>query len=213
MLPSLHFMVVSICRNKFFARLFIFPLLGEAKSWRSEANWWWNKVMRIRVAQEKWWFHIIWGNGYWNWYMLSCQSISFILKTDHLRLKTSYMDESACLWKQLKWNKFLFYGDKLSGKNYSRGLGSPDSVSEKVTQEEQSALIRRQVVWWNYSEQLIEKQVSVETCTKSTKRETFPIYGSRCTFDQNRNGYPYKAGMSRLKPYKSSKLLLWKFIL
>ena len=26
------------------------------------------------------------------------------------------MDESAFLWKQLKWNKFHFYGDTLSGK-------------------------------------------------------------------------------------------------
>ena len=26
------------------------------------------------------------------------------------------MDESACLWKQLKWNKFHFYGDRLSEK-------------------------------------------------------------------------------------------------
>ena len=46
----------------------------------------------------------------------SCQSIWFILKTDYLLLKTSYTDESACLWKQLKWNKVRFYGDRLSGK-------------------------------------------------------------------------------------------------
>ena len=26
------------------------------------------------------------------------------------------MDKSACLWKQLKWTKFPFYGDKMSGK-------------------------------------------------------------------------------------------------
>ena len=24
------------------------------------------------------------------------------------------MDERACMWKQLKWNKFPFYGDRLS---------------------------------------------------------------------------------------------------
>ena len=46
----------------------------------------------------------------------SSQSIRFILKTDYLHLKTSYRDESACLWKQLNWNKFPFYGDRLSGK-------------------------------------------------------------------------------------------------
>ena len=29
--------------------------------------------------------------------------------------RTFYI-ESAGLWKQLKWNKFPFYGDKVSGK-------------------------------------------------------------------------------------------------
>ena len=47
----------------------------------------------------------------------SCQSDCFILKTGFLHLKTSYRDESACLWKQLKWNKFPFYDDRMSGKN------------------------------------------------------------------------------------------------
>ena len=46
----------------------------------------------------------------------SCQSISFILKTDLIHLETSYVDGSACVWKQLKWNKFPFYGDRLCGK-------------------------------------------------------------------------------------------------
>ena len=46
----------------------------------------------------------------------TCQSISFISKTDHLYLNTSFKNESACLWKQLKWNKFPFYGDTLSWK-------------------------------------------------------------------------------------------------
>ena len=69
---------------------------------------------------------------------------------------------------------------------YSTGLTSPDSVSEKITQEEQSPLIRRQVVWRNYSEQMTEKQNSVKICTKSTKTETPPIYGNRCSFDQKK---------------------------
>ena len=103
------------------------------------------------------------------------------------------MDERACMSKQLKWNKFPFYGDRLSGK---------------ITQEEQSPLIRRQVVWRNYSEQTTKKQNSVKTCTKSPKRETPPIYGNRCSFDQKRKSCPYKAGMKRLKSYKSSNLLL-----
>ena len=46
------------------------------------------------------------------------------------------MDERVCMSKELKWNKFLFYGDRLSGKIFSRGLTSPDSMSEKITQAE-----------------------------------------------------------------------------
>ena len=46
----------------------------------------------------------------------NCQLVVFVWKTDYLQLKTRYMDESACLWKQLEWNKFDFYDDKLSGK-------------------------------------------------------------------------------------------------
>ena len=41
--------------------------------------------------------------------------------SDYLPLETSYNDESACLWKRLKWKKFPFYDDTLSGKK-SRGL-------------------------------------------------------------------------------------------
>ena len=40
------------------------------------------------------------------------------------------------------------------------------------------------------------------------KKESTPIYGTRCSFDQKRNGYPYKACWSRLDLYKSSKWLL-----
>ena len=98
----------------------------------------------------------------------SCQSFSFILKTDYLHLKTGCNDESACLWKQLKWNKFHFFGDTLSGK-IIHWINITDSVSEKITSEEQSPLIKRQVVWRNYSEQMTEKQNSVETCTKAPK--------------------------------------------
>ena len=106
--------------------------------------------------------------------------IPFILKTDYLHLKTGYKDESAWLWKQLKWNKFPFYGDRLD----IQGINIADSVSERITSEEQSPLIRRQVVWRKYSEQMTEKQNSVKTCTKSPKMETTFIYGNRCSFDQ-----------------------------
>ena len=44
-------------------------------------------------------------------------------------------------------------------------------MSEKITQGEQSAVIRRQVVWRNWSEQIAEKQFSVKTCTMSRKKE------------------------------------------
>ena len=86
-------------------------------------------------------------------------------------------------------------------------------MSEKSTQEEKSRLIRRQVVWRNYSEQMSEKQSSVKTCTRSPNNESPSVYGNRCSVDQKRKGCPYKAGMSRLKSYKSSNLLLCKIIL
>ena len=62
----------------------------------------------------------------------SCQSFSFILKTDYLLLKTDCNDESACLWKELKWNKFPIYGDRRSGKIF-HGINIADNVSEKIT--------------------------------------------------------------------------------
>ena len=46
----------------------------------------------------------------------SCQLVSFVLQTDSLHLKIRKMDERACMSEQLNWNKFTFYGDKLSGK-------------------------------------------------------------------------------------------------
>ena len=60
---------------------------------------------------------------------------------------------------------------------------------------------------------MTEKQISVKTCTKSTKKETPSINGNRCSLDQKRKGCPYKACMNRLKSYKSSNLLLCKIIL
>ena len=60
---------------------------------------------------------------------------------------------------------------------------------------------------------MTEKQNSLKTCTKSLKKETPSIYGNRCSFDQKWKGCPYKAGMNRLKSYKSSNLLLCEIIL
>ena len=93
------------------------------------------------------------------------------------------------------------------------GINVADSESEKITQEEQSSLIRRQIVRRNYSEQMTEKQNSVKTCSKTSKKETPTIYGSRCSCDLKRKTYPYEVGMNRLKSYKSRNLLLWQFIL
>ena len=50
------------------------------------------------------------------------------------------------------------------------GINIAHSVSEKITQEEQSPLIRRQIVWRNYSQQMTEKQNRVKTCSKSPKK-------------------------------------------
>ena len=53
------------------------------------------------------------------------------------------MDDKICMSKQLKWNKFPYYGDRLSGKvstginisrqlvgeNHSSGIESPDKAT------------------------------------------------------------------------------------
>ena len=115
---------------------------------------------------------------------------------ERLYVKTTQVEQVPFLWRVTVWGKT------------SRGLKSPDSVSQKITQTEQGSLIRRQVVCRNYTEQMTEKQSSVKTCTRSLKKETPPIYGNRCSFDRKRKICPFKAVMNRLKSYKSSNLLL-----
>ena len=74
------------------------------------------------------------------------------------------MDRRACMSKQVLWNKFPFNGDR-QRESFSRGLTSPDSMSEKITQAEQSPLIRRHVYGRNYTEQIPEKINTVKICT------------------------------------------------
>ena len=54
------------------------------------------------------------------------------------------MDERACMSKQLKWNWFPFMVTDCLGK-ISRGLTSPDSVSEKITQVEKSDRLSEEI--------------------------------------------------------------------
>ena len=142
----------------------------------------------------------------------SWQSVSFVLETDYIHLKL------------VKWKK------ELVCQNNSSGSSSPFMVTvclaklftginiarRRVWEIHSSgtlSLIRRQVVWRNYYEQMTEKRNSVKTCTRSSlKKETPPINGNRFSFDQKKKGCPYKAGMIQLKSYKSSNLLIWKFI-
>ena len=101
-------------------------------------------------------------------------------------------------------------------QNNSSGASSPIMVTDCLGKFFTGINISRQLVWENhssatqspdkatdcrrnYSEQMTEKQNSVKTCTRYLKKETLPIYGNRCSFDQKRKGYPYKAGMNRLK--------------
>ena len=72
---------------------------------------------------------------------------------------------SSLFWWQNVWEK------------YSRGLTSPDIVSEKITQEELSPMKRQNFVWRKYSEQSTEKQNSVKTCTSPQKRKHLPYMG------------------------------------
>ena len=142
----------------------------------------------------------------------SCQIVSFDLKTDYIHLR---------LVNGVK---------KLVCQNNSSGTSSPFMVTvclakvftwiniarQRVWEIHSSgtqSLIRRQVVWRNYTEQITEKQNSVKICTRSLKKETPPICGNRCGFDQKKKSCPYKAVMIQLESYKSSNLLLRKFIL
>ena len=95
------------------------------------------------------------------------------------------MIDRVCMSKQLKWNKFPYYGDRLSGKFFTGINISRQPVGENHSSGIES-LIRRQVVWRNYSEQMTEKQNSVKTCTRYLKNQTPPIYGNRCSFDQKK---------------------------
>ena len=83
------------------------------------------------------------------------------------------MDERACVSKQLKWNKFHFYGDRLSGKDFHGDYYRQTACLRKSLRRnrEQSPLIRQQVVWRNYTEQKTEKQKSVKACTRSLEKE------------------------------------------
>ena len=65
---------------------------------------------------------------------------------------------SSLSWWQTVW------------ETYSRGLTSQTACLKKIFQEEQSPLIKQQIVWRNYCDQMTEKQNSVKTCTKSPKK-------------------------------------------
>ena len=54
------------------------------------------------------------------------------------------------------------------------GIHSADSVSEKFTYEEQSPVIRRQVVSRNYSEQMTENKTVLRLAPSSQKRKHLP---------------------------------------
>ena len=82
------------------------------------------------------------------------------------------MDERACMSKTAQLEQVPFLWWQTVWENFSRGLTSPDSVCAKINQAEQSPLIGRQVVCRNYTEQMTEKQNSVEPCTRSLKKGT-----------------------------------------
>ena len=99
-----------------------------------------------------------------------------------------------CLWK-------LFKGINIARQRvwekHLRGKKSPGTATGCL----------ENLLWTNDW-----KQNSVTICTKSPKKETPPIYGICCSFDQKRKICPFKSGMNRLEIYKNSNLLPWKFI-
>ena len=50
-----------------------------------------------------------------------------------------------------------------------KGINIARQLFEKIAQAEQSPLIRRQVVYRNYTEQMTERQNSVKNCNRSLK--------------------------------------------
>ena len=64
--------------------------------------------------------------------------------------------------KQIKWKKFPLFWWHTVSKKFSRGLTSPDSVFEKITQVEQIPLIRWQVVWRNHTEQWLKNKIALQ---------------------------------------------------
>ena len=101
------------------------------------------------------------------------------------------------------------------GNNSSR-TSSPFMVTDSLGK----SFKRSKVPWWGDKlsaeitlNKWLKEQNSVKTCTKSPKMETTPFYGNRCNFDKKRKSCPYKKSMKRLKSYKNSNLLVWKFIL
>ena len=104
--------------------------------------------------------------------------------TDSLgKLFTGLTSQTGCLMKSLKRNKVPWQGDKLSGE---------------ITLNK-----------WLKNKIVLELAPSLQ----KPKKETPSIYENNCSFDQKRKSCPYKAGVNRLKSYKSSNLLLCKIIL
>ena len=62
----------------------------------------------------------------------SCQSISSVLKTDYLFLKTSYKDKSAFCENNSSGTNSPFLVTDCLGKFFT-GIKAADSVSEKIT--------------------------------------------------------------------------------
>ena len=105
---------------------------------------------------------------------MSCQSLSFILKTYFLHLKTSYKDENACLWKQLKWNKFPYLWWQTDWENHSRKLKSQTACLRK-------SLKRNKVHWqghrlpgeFNFNKWL-ENKIVLKFAPSPQKRKHLP---------------------------------------
>ena len=67
------------------------------------------------------------------------------------------MDGIASMSKQFQWNNSLFYGYRLSGKVLHGDYLLQTVCPRKSLKWNRVPLIRRQVVWRNYSEHMTEK--------------------------------------------------------
>ena len=121
-----------------------------------------------------------------------------------MSVKTTQVEQVHPLLWQTVW--VIYYPGLLLQTTCLRKSLNGNKVSPLIP------LIRRQVVWRSYFEQITEKQLVITFAPNPQKRKDLP-YMEIVVASTKGKGCPKKECMNRLKSYKSSNLLLWEFVL